>query len=229
MNDVRRCGRGISFVLSAPSGAGKTTLAERLLRRVPGITRTISCTTRAPRPDEVDGRDYFFLDAARFEAHRRAGEFLEWAEVHGNRYGTLRSQIEQILGRGDDALMVIDVQGAAAVRERLEGAVTIFVLPPSPGSLVQRLGKREGRDPVRSEVLRRRLGVALHEIEQYVGYDYVVVNDDLEDAAEELAAIVIAERCRCARRRSEAEAIRRAFAAAGENATISEAADEAGE
>ncbi len=229
MNDVCRAGRGITFVLSAPSGAGKTTLADELLRRLGGVTRTVSCTTRAPRPGEVDGHDYFFVGAERFEQLRAADEFLEWAEVHGNRYGTLRSQVEEIRARGDDALLVIDVQGAQAVRQRLPGAVTIFVLPPSPAVLVQRLRGREGDDPARREVLRRRLAVAGHEIERYVGYDYVIVNDDLECAVTEFMAIITAERCRCERRRQEAERIRAAFAEAGAVRSNLEATDEAPE
>jgi guanylate kinase len=192
-------------VLSAPSGAGKTTLARILLQRVELLTQTVSWTTREPRPGEVDGADYTFVESAAFEAHEKAGGFLESALVHGCHYGTPASEIERILGKGHDALLVIDVQGAESVRSELAAAVTIFVLPPSRPVLEERLAGRDGADPANRETIRRRLGVAAEEIAQFVRYDYVVINDDFDRAVGELEAIVRAERCRTGHRTVEAE------------------------
>jgi guanylate kinase len=128
-----------SFVLSAPSGAGKTSLAEHLLANVAMVQRTISCTTRAPRSHEVDGVDYFFLDPDEFEVRLRDKRFLEWADVHGHRYGTPSAEVDRIHANGDDAIMVIDVQGAESVRQKLPESITIFVLPPSRRALIERL------------------------------------------------------------------------------------------
>jgi len=194
-----------SFVISAPSGAGKTSLAEALLREVGSVSRTISCTTRPPRDHETDGVDYFFVSPEAFEHKVAADGFLEWAEVHGHRYGTLRAEIDRIHTVGHDALMVIDVQGATSVRRAMPDAVTIFVLPPSRRALIERL---EGRDGLGGgEGRARRLSVAEHEIADYVSYDYVVINDDFDIAAAELAAIVRTERCRCERRGADAETL----------------------
>lgn len=204
-------GPAIDFVLSAPSGAGKTTLALALLERQERLQRSVSCTTRAPRQGEVDGRDYFFVDDEEFHRRRRDGEFLEWAEVHGELYGTLYSELERIHVGGCDALLVIDVQGAEAVRQALDGAVTIFVLPPSRRVLEARLERRDGEDCEQSARLRRRLEVAADEIARYVGYDYVLINDDFEEAVEELACVVRAERCRRDRRTAAAERILESF------------------
>lgn len=210
LSDGRREG-SIRFVISAPSGAGKTTLATELLGRVDGLTRTISCTTRDSRRGERDGRDYFFIDAEEFGRRVEADAFLEWAEVHGHRYGTLRAEIDRIEAAGDDAVMVIDVQGAAAVKEALDDAVTVFVLPPSRRVLEERLLGRRGSHDQADESLSRRLDVAAHEIDRYLGYDYVVVNDDFETAVAELVAIVRAERCRRPRRAAVAEEILESF------------------
>lgn len=217
MSDGR--GQPVCFVVSAPSGAGKTTLADALLERVEGISRTISCTTRRARADERDGRDYFFVDAEEFERRRTAGDFLEWAEVHGSLYGTLNSEVERIHATGSDAVLVIDVQGAESVRARIESAVTIFVLPPSRHELESRLVGRDGLTDSNRATIERRLGIAAHEIAHYVGYDYVVVNDDLESAAGELAAIVRAERCRRPRRAALAERISHSFQGDAESPT----------
>ena len=187
-------GRRRSFVVSAPSGAGKTSLAEALLREMPSLQRTVSCTTRVPRNHESDGVDYFFVAADDFARRIEDDEFLEWAEVHGHRYGTPRAEIERIHSAGNDAVMVIDVQGADSVRRALDDCVTIFILPPSRRALIERL---EGRDGLGGgEGRELRLSVAEHEIAEYVSYDYVVVNDDFDIAAAELAAIIRAERCR---------------------------------
>jgi len=192
-----------SFVVSAPSGAGKTSLAEHLLANVTRVQRTISCTTRQPRNHEVDGTDYFFVSADEFDARVRDNKFLEWAEVHGHRYGTPSAEIDRIRANGDDAVMVIDVQGAESVREALPDAVTVFVLPPSRRALIERLDGRDGLGGGEGRELRLR--VAAHEIADYVKYDYVVVNDDFDIAAAELVAIVRAERCCRQRRQAEAE------------------------
>lgn len=201
----------ICFVLSAPSGSGKTTLAGELLDRIPRLTRTVSCTTRQRRSGEEDGRDYVFVSEERFRAMVDADEFLEWAPVHGNLYGTPRQELARIHDLGHDAIMVIDVQGAAAVRERLPQAVTVFVLPPSRETLQERLLGRDARDRVAREAIGTRLGVAAHEIQRYVGYDYLVVNDDFAEAASDLEGIVRAERCRRERRGALAESIMRSF------------------
>ncbi len=201
----------VCFVISAPSGAGKTTLANTLLARADRLVRTISCTTRVARDNEHHGRDYFFVGAEEFEARRAAGNFLEWAQVHGYLYGTLHSEIERIHSAGADAVLVIDVQGAESVLRRMASAVTIFVLPPSRDELESRLVGRDGLNDANRSTIERRLGIAASEIAHYVGYDYVVVNDELDTAAAELEAIVRAERCRRTRRTSLAERISRSF------------------
>ncbi len=199
------------FVLSAPSGAGKTTLAQALLANLDNITQTVSWTTRESRPQEVDGRHYTFVDQKTFDGHRQEGGFLESAKVHGNSYGTPYSEVDRILAAGDDALMVIDVQGAKQVRGNLADAVTIFVLPPSRGVLEDRLGGRDGADPANHEKIRRRLGVAAEEIAEFVRYDYVVINDDFAQALRELEAIVVAESCRRRHRSRAADEILESF------------------
>lgn len=199
------------FVLSAPSGAGKTTLAQAVLKRVEKLTRTVSWTTRAPRPGEVDGVDYTFVTQEAFNANEGSGGFLESALVHGSSYGTPTDEVKRILAEGSAPLMVIDVQGAEAVRQRLSDPVTIFVLPPSRRVLEQRLGGRDGADPANDETLRRRLGVAAEEIAQFVRYDYVVINDEFDRAVRELEAILVAESCRQPRRGRSAREILESF------------------
>ena len=199
------------FVLSAPSGAGKTTLAHAVLQRVGGVTRTVSWTTRSPRSGETDGADYTFVTQDAFDIHAAAGGFLETATVHGCSYGTPFNEVERILGEGDAALMVIDVQGAASVRARVAEAVTIFVLPPSRQVLEERLAGRDGADAASDDTIRRRLGVAAEEIAQFVRYDYVVINDDFDKAVRELEAIFIAERSKQRRRAGAAAEILQSF------------------
>ncbi len=201
----------VCFVLSAPSGAGKTTLAHAVLPRLPEISQTVSWTTRNPRPGESDGVDYTFVTQDAFDDYQAAGGFLESAVVHGNSYGTPASEIERIQADGHDALMVIDVQGAEAVRARLADAVTNFVLPPSRKVLEDRLGGRDGADPANEEMIRRRLGVAAEEIAQFVRYDYLVINDDFDQAVRELQAILTAERCKRRQRTREASEILESF------------------
>jgi guanylate kinase len=182
--------------MSAPSGTGKTTLATELQRQVQGLTRTISYTTRNSREGERDGIDYTFVDEQQFLELRENDGFLEWARVHDNLYGTPRSEVDRIRSAGEDALMVIDVQGAEQVRGRLDDAVGIFVLPPSAEALRLRLEGRDGADSANQTTIQLRLRNATEEISRFVGYDYLVINDTLADAVEELQAIVLAERCR---------------------------------
>ena len=187
---------GVIFILSAPSGAGKTTLIKRLLKGFPDIALSVSCTTRSCRPGEVAGRDYHFVAAKRFAAMRSRGAFAEWAKVHGSLYGTPREPLERPLRRGLDVLLDIDVQGARKIKRQYSGAVAIFVLPPSWRELEKRLASR-GTD--RRETIRRRLENARREIGEIMRYDYFVVNRELRQALESLKAIVAAERLRVSR------------------------------
>ncbi len=192
----RERGAGVVLVLSAPSGTGKSTVSQALRQRVGGVGFSVSSTTRPRRPGEKDGVDYHFVDRQAFEAMCGDNEFLEWAEVHGQRYGTTRVAVQAILGRGEDALLDIDVQGADAVRKALPDAVLVFLLPPSYEQLKERLVNR-GTSP---EDLSRRLENARREMDQVHRFDYVVVNDVLKEATEALEAIVLAERSRPSRR-----------------------------
>jgi guanylate kinase len=178
------------IILSAPSGGGKTTIARHLLQLRSDIGYSVSCTTRAPRPREVDGKDYYFLTRDVFMGRRLAGEFAESAEVHGNLYGTLRSEIARILGNGQHVIMDIDVQGARQIREAFPTSVTVFVLPPSGEVLLERLRKRKTESP---QQLVSRLNSALQELRAVEEYEYVVVNDDLDRAVQRVGAILDAE------------------------------------
>jgi guanylate kinase len=190
---------GSLFVISAPSGAGKTTLVKLLLERDAGVIHSVSYTTRAPRPDERDGRDYNFIDVATFSAMRDRGDFLEWAEVHGNFYGTSRAWLEAQMEAGRDALLEIDWQGAQQVRRLFPGAVSIFILPPSVAELEKRLRNR-GQDA--DEVIRRRVAAALGEMRHVGEFDFVIINNDLQVALNELGVIVRAARLRVASQRA---------------------------
>lgn len=178
------------IILSAPSGGGKTTIARELLRQRSDLGYSVSCTTRNPRLGEVDGKDYYFLSRAEFERRRDAGEFAESAEVHGNMYGTLRSEIERVLGAGQHVVMDIDVQGATQFTRAFPQSVTIFVLPPSAEVLLERLRHRqtESKDQV-----AKRLSSALQELQAVDQYQYVVVNDELSKAVRRVSAIIDAE------------------------------------
>ena len=184
-------GTTFPLVISAPSGAGKTTLARLLRQRHPEVVFSVSATTRAPRPAEKDGRDYHFVGRDEFVRMRDAGELIEWAEVHGNFYGTPLENVRRARARGEFLLLDIDVQGARQIRERVADAVLVFILPPSGTVLVERLKARGTEDAV---VLRRRLTNAEDEIHAAPEFDHVVVNDDLETAVAELEAILRGER-----------------------------------
>jgi guanylate kinase len=181
------------FIISAPSGSGKSTLVSRLLDTVPGLMFSISYTTRAPRGNEVDGKGYRFVTREEFEAMLARGEFLEWAQVFGNYYGTHRCILEEARAMGKDLVLDIDVQGARQLKEKIPEAVSVFVLAPSKMVLEQRLRSR-GED--REEVITRRLRAAADEIRNYEAYDYVLINRILEEAEATLSAIVRAERVR---------------------------------
>jgi guanylate kinase len=181
------------LILSAPSGGGKTTIARRLLERRNDVGYSISCTTRRPRAGETPGRDYFFLTPEEFGERRRRGDFAESAEVHGNWYGTLRSEIDRVLGTGKHVIMDIDVQGAAQLAKVYPHAVLVFVLPPSADVLLQRLKARKTED--RASLARRMMN-ALDELRHAEDYQYVVVNDDLDSAVARVAAVIDAETSR---------------------------------
>lgn len=178
--------RGIVAVISGPSGVGKTTVIDGLLRR-PGYARSITATTRAPRPGELDGRDYLFLSRERFEEGIRSGRFLEHATVHGNLYGTPRDGVEDVLARGEVCLLNIDVQGAESLRRSGLPVVTIFLLPPSPDELQARLDKRGTETPAEKA---RRTEVARREMEQADRFDARIVNRVVEGAIAEVAAFI---------------------------------------
>lgn len=184
--------RGMLFVISSPSGAGKTSLARRLLADHADLTLSVSATTRTPRPGEQDGRDYYFVSDARFEKMKESGAFLEYAEVHGHLYGSPRAPATEALERGADLLFDVDWQGARAIASReAADTVRVFILPPSMTDLERRLLGRAQDAPA---VIQRRLGRARDEIVKWTEYDYVVLNDDLERAYAELAVIYRAER-----------------------------------
>jgi guanylate kinase len=196
--------RGLLFIVSAPSGTGKTTLVERLVQLLPNLHLSRSYTSRGARSGEKDGVDYNFISRRRFEDMVQGGEFLEWADVFGNYYGTSAADCEAELARGRDVVLVIDVQGARQVRGRGIETVGIFVLPPSATILEQRL---RGRSTDSEEQMARRLQVACREVGEFAQYEYVVINDELEAAADRLRSIVLAERARVKAMRPDAEKI----------------------
>jgi guanylate kinase len=204
---------GTVFVLSAPSGTGKSTLVKRLVREVPGLAFGVSHTTRTPRPGERDGVDYFFVDDARFDAMLARGQFQEWVELYGRRYGLSRDWMDRQLAAGKDLLLDLDTTGARTVREAVPGSVTVFLLPPSARELARRLRGRGSETP---RQLALRLGRARHECSRFPEYDYLVVNETVDQAFRELEAIILAARARQERRSAVARKILAEFQAAPE-------------
>ena len=184
--------RGLMLVLSSPSGAGKTTLSRRLLQSDPAIAMSVSATTRKPRPNEIDGQDYHFIDDAEFERRAKAGDFLEHANVFGNRYGTPKSAVMAELENGKDVLFDIDWQGTQQLRQQArDDVVSVFVLPPSHDELERRLRAR-AQDA--EEVVQKRMAKAADEISHWAEYDYIIINDDVTRAQTQLETILAAER-----------------------------------
>jgi guanylate kinase len=184
---------GILFVVSAPSGAGKTTLCKGITDSLENLTHSISYTTRKPRPGEIDGRDYYFVTAERFRDMAQAGDFAEYAEVHTNLYGTSKRVLDDMIKEGVDVILDIDTQGARQIKAHFATAVFVFIMPPSMAILEERLRNRKSD---REDEIRKRMQRAIDEIRDYGLYDYIVVNRDFERALSELRSIVIAERCR---------------------------------
>jgi len=185
--------KGILFVVSGPSGAGKTTLYKKAISVLPHLMHSVSYTTRSPRVGEVNGRDYTFINREEFMTMIHKKEFAEWAEIHGELYGTARKRLEEIMNSGVDAILDIDVQGAMQLKEKLPGGVYIFILPPSLEILRERLEQRMVNI---KEEIEKRLAVAWEEMKKYPEYDYVIVNSIFEDAFKELQSIIIANRAR---------------------------------
>lgn len=183
---------GNIFVVSAPSGAGKSTVAQRLVSTVPDLIFSISFTTRKPRPGEVDGRDYFFIDDDQFDAMVGKGGFVEWVEVYGHRYGTGRDWLNGVLATGLDVLLDIETTGALNLRRAIPAAHMVFILPPSAAALEQRLRSRGKDDEAQ---IRIRMQHARHELERYKAYDFLILNDDLEAAYKQFESIIHASRC----------------------------------
>ncbi len=200
---------GLLVVVSAPSGTGKTTVVERLVQIVPGLSLSRSYTSRAKRPGETDGVDYNFISRPQFEAMIADNAFLEWADVFGNLYGTAEADTAHERASGRDLVLVIDVQGARQIRTRCSGTVGVFVLPPSYRVLEQRL---RGRSKDSEEAMQRRLATARDEVSAFSEYDYVVINDEVDDCVARMTAIVIAERARLDRSRAIAAAVIETFA-----------------
>lgn len=190
---------GTLFVISAPSGAGKTTLVRKLMAEDPGIRHSVSYTTRQPRPAEENGHDYHFIDIQTFLAMRERGDFIEWAEVHGNFYGTSRTWLLDEMRHGNDLVLEIDWQGAQQVRKVMPQAVSIFIVPPSIPELERRLRTR-GQDS--TDVIQRRVAAALGELRHVDEYDFVIINNNLQEALADLAAAVRASRLNFARQRA---------------------------
>src|SRR5829696_8617235 len=200
--------RGTLFVVSSPSGGGKGTIIRHVLDVVENLSYSVSYTTRAPRPGEVDGREYFFVSRETFAEMTAAGEFLESACVHGNFYGTSKRQILEETAAGTDIILEVDVQGAASVRQLLMDSVSIFILPPSYEVLRQRLIARGTDTPEELEV---RLRNAPEELKQYSAFDYVIINDEINRAAGQLASVIYAERARCMRQEALVRAVIQKF------------------
>jgi len=184
-------GKGLLFILSGPSGAGKTTLYKEVASALPNVRHSVSFTTRPPRPSEVNNIDYTFVSKDEFRIMIEKGEFVEWAEIHGELYGTSMKRLEDIIDSGTDVVLDIDIQGAMQLKEKYKSGVYIFVLPPSMEVLKERLGKRMANS---KEEIEKRLKVAVEEIKKYREYDYVIVNKIFKDALKEVEAIIISHR-----------------------------------
>lgn len=181
--------KGELFIISAPAGGGKTTIVNMLLKEVPNLERVITCTTRKPREGEKDKIDYFFLSKEEFEQGIKNGKFLEYAKVHDNYYGTPKDEVEKLLSEGKDLILVIDVQGMKQIKEKMD-IVSIFILPPSLDELINRMKKRGEPE----EEIKKRLETAKREIPQWKYYDYIVINDVLEQAKEDIKSIILSRR-----------------------------------
>jgi guanylate kinase len=201
-------GRGMLVVVSSPSGGGKGTLIRRALKRVPNLGYSVSFTTRAAREGEVGGRDYFFVSVDEFQQKIEAGDFLEWASVHGNLYGTSYVQIQRELIEGHDIILEIDVQGAASVRKLVDDVVSVFILPPTFEILHARLEARGSEHPAD---LALRLKNSRGEVEHYREFQYVIINDDADQAASQLTSIIYAERARVERQEEAAQRVLASF------------------
>lgn len=191
--------RGGVFIISAPSGAGKSTLCSHLMESTENVLPSVSYTTRPPRAGEIDNVHYTFVSEKKFRTMAARGSFVEWAQVHGNLYGTSGNRLQTLVRAGADVLLDIDVQGAAQIRTSLDGGVYIFIMPPSLSALRSRLEKRMSSTKERPEDIERRLARARDEMKHYKQYDYVIVNDDLKSAQRQFAAIITAERLRSGR------------------------------
>lgn len=200
--------RGILFVVSSPSGGGKGTLIQRVLKRLPDLSYSVSYTTRKPRAGEVNGCQYFFVTREEFSQMIERDEFLEWANVHGNLYGTSRDQVTRDVCSGRDIVLEVDVQGAASIRKLIDDAVSIFILPPSLKVLRERLVAR-GTDS--DEELAVRLRNAPQELNEYEAFDYVIINDDADRASEKLLAIIEGERTRLSRQQQRIRGVVESF------------------
>jgi guanylate kinase len=192
-------GKGIVFIISAPSGAGKTTLVRKVMESLPDLRFSVSYTTRSPRSNEQNGVDYHFISPSRFQEMVEKGQFLEWAEVLGNRYGTAKIDLSALESEGVDLLLDIDPQGAKKARKQIDDPVLIYVLPPSLRTLEERLVRRGLDSP---ENIRFRLAHAKEEIQEAHGYHYLIVNEKMEDAVERIKGIIFDERCRKERMRT---------------------------
>ena len=185
--------KGLLFVVSAPSGAGKTSLCRAITGSLEDLTHSISYATRKPRPGEIDGRDYYFVNQERFREMIQAGDFAEWAEVHSNLYGTSRRVLDDLISKGLDVILDIDTQGAKQIKAKYDTAVFIFIMPPSLDILEERLRNRKSDH---EDEIRKRMQRSREEIRDYAMYDYIIVNRDFDRALTELRSIVLSERCR---------------------------------